>query len=173
MPDPAGVVPDSKCAECHPRNVRLMHRHLTVVGQAKTREFTQGMVNLAVDCQPDGADSFTCRPRPEANCFRCHAVSVSADTLSLIDLEKMKAGRGDDEILGHSCLTCHPPRGEKNHHLSGNLRAITKPTNLDFVQGCRGCHSEGLASITGGGSPHDWLARHLDELPPNKAGADQ
>lgn len=164
LSDPAGVVPDSKCAECHPNHVRLMHRGLTNVGIGKTQAITQGMVNLAVECEPDGKGSFTCRPRPEAKCFHCHAVSITGETLSLIDLEKMKAQKSKGEILGHACLTCHRPKGKKNHHLTGNMMAITIRASKTFRQACGGCHAEGLAKITSGGSPHDWLARHLDSV---------
>ena len=160
--NPSGVVPDTKCAECHPRNVRLMHKHLTGVGQAKTRELTQGMINLAVDCQPDGKGSFVCRPRPDTQCFGCHAVSLTEQTLSLIDIEEMKQQKKDDEVLGHGCLTCHPPRASKDHHLTGNIRAITKRASQAFPKGCRSCHAEGLKKITSGGSPHSWLARYLE-----------
>jgi hypothetical protein len=143
------------------------------VGKAKTQGLTQGMINLAVECQPDGEGSFVCRPSQAVQCFFCHAVSVSASTLSLIDLAEMKKKRGSNEILGHSCLTCHPPRGEKDHHLEGNIRAITIRASEAFKNGCGGCHAEGLAKITGGGSPHDWLARHLDDLPNKDEGVDK
>ena len=163
--NPEGVVPDSKCAECHPRNVHLMHAHLTDVGRAKTRELTQGMVNLAVDCFRDEKGSIVCRPSPEADCFHCHAVSVTASTLSLIDVAKMKSGHRKDEMLGHGCITCHPPRGARNHHLTGNVQSITIRAAKAFQRGCGGCHGQGLKKLTSGGSPHDWLAKHLHGLP--------
>ena len=162
LTDPRGIVPDSVCAECHPDLVELMHKKFTGVGQAKTVELTQGIINLAVECQSDGKDTFTCRPQPAANCFRCHALSVTPETVSQIDLAKMKEFKKDDEILGHGCLTCHRPQGSKDHHLTGDPEAITTGSSEAFMNGCGSCHAEGLSKITGGGAPHDWLAQHLE-----------
>ena len=138
-----------------------MHAHPTLLGEAKCREITQGMVNLASECKPDGDGSFTCHPNEKANCFGCHAVSITRETLALIDIQKMKTGKKDTEILGHGCMTCHPPMGNRDHHLRGNLLAITKRAGKTFQAGCGRCHAEGLKKLTSGGSPHDWLARHL------------